>query len=651
MALDLGWRVMLRGAPASSPQRARRSQPAPFSAPVGGWISNRALADPAGNGLPQGATRLDNFFPTATGCVLRRGSQAYAQIGDAGLSVVSMFKYIVGENSHMFAANESTIYDITTVANPVNFSLSLDDEETDLIDEDDNTLGENSTAGLEVYENANGGDWSTVQFGITGGTYLVGVNGNSTAFVFDGTDFLPYDASDVSKLNYDTGTAPFTAGDTVTGGTSGATATIYKVVPSVTDGEGTLWLTDITGGPFQNNEALTDGDGGSALANGTAALAITGITFPAGYALTTADLAFVWQYKESLYFIEKNSLRAWYLAPDTIGGELKPYPLNGFLDKGGSLLWGQSWSLATSDQGGLSSQNVFTTTEGESAVFQGLSPDDATWSMVGVYRVGKPLGKHGFIRAGGDIVIASDAGDVALSKAVQVDYAVLAPNAVSYPIEVAWNDAITQRGRNWQCEIWPEGQMAIVIPPNSESLDPIWFVSNTGTGAWAPFTNWYATCVLSWNGRLFFGSKEGLVIEAMVGGTDDGQPYTGIYVPLFSDVGKPTAQKTARMARIETKSRAPINEKVSCLFDFDGSLPSPPDSSLVSVGNEWDNAIWDQSVWNSDRSAVITKRRHSVAGNGYRLAPVFQVTSGAAVPLDVEIITIDVLWESADYFT
>ncbi len=643
---------MLRMTPASTPSRARRAEVATFTAPVAGWISNRSLATPSGEGLPQGADRLDNFFPTATGCVLRRGSDAYAQISNSGNPVVSLFKYIVGENTRMFGAIDTTIYDITTISSATNWSLSLDDEETLIETDDGDTIGQNSGEGHEVYENTANGDWSTVQFGTTGGTYLVGVNGESTTFIFDGTDFFPFEASDVSKLNYDAQTAPFTVGQIVTGGTSGATATIYKIVPSVALGEGTLWLTNILNGPFQNNEALTDGGGGGALTNGSEIIAVTGITFPPEFpSLTTSDLIFAWVYKEALYFIEKNSLRAWYLEPDQAGGQLKAYPLNGFFDKGGSLLWGQSWSLASSDQGGLSSQNVFTTTEGESAVFQGISPSDASWSMVGTYRVGKPLGKHGFIRAGGDIVIATDVGYVALSKAVQVDFAVLAPNAVSYPIEVAWNEAITQRGRNWQCEIWPEGQMAIVIPPNSDSVDPIWFVSNSGTGAWAPFTHWYATCVLSWNGRLFFGSRDGLIIEAMVSGTDSGQPFTGIYVPLFSDVGKPSSNKAARMARVECKSRAPINEKVSCLFDFDKTVPSPPNSSVVDTGNEWNNAVWNSSIWDADRSAVITKRRHSVAGNGYRISPVFQVTSGSEVPLDVEIITLDVTFESGDAFT
>src|SRR6185312_16527040 len=122
----MGARLMLRGAPASTPNRRRRSEVATFTAPVAGWISNRALAIPNGEGAPQGAARLDNFFPTSTGTVLRRGSVNYAQISNAGLPVISLFKYIVGQNSRMFGATENTIYDITTVAYPENFSLSVD---------------------------------------------------------------------------------------------------------------------------------------------------------------------------------------------------------------------------------------------------------------------------------------------------------------------------------------------------------------------------------------------------------------------------------------------------------------------------------------------------------------------------------------------
>ena len=69
-----------------------------------------------------------------------------------------------------------------------------------------------------------------------------------------------------STLAYDGQTANFTAGQTLTGGTSGATALI--VADSDSGTTGTLTLHDIVG-TFENNETITDGAGGSATANGT----------------------------------------------------------------------------------------------------------------------------------------------------------------------------------------------------------------------------------------------------------------------------------------------------------------------------------------------------------------------------------------------
>jgi hypothetical protein len=68
------------------------------------------------------------------------------------------------------------------------------------------------------------------------------------------------------SLNYDNGTAVFTAGKTLTGATSHATATIVSTGSAAS---GTLYLHTISG-TFQNDEVLSD-DGtvpGAAVANG-----------------------------------------------------------------------------------------------------------------------------------------------------------------------------------------------------------------------------------------------------------------------------------------------------------------------------------------------------------------------------------------------
>lgn len=565
---------MLRGAPANDPARGRKAREASFAAPVGGWISNRNLARPNRPDMPQGAEVLENFFPTASGAILRRGSRYYAQLGDGTMPTTALFKYVVGNNRHLFAATTAAVYDITTISNAQNLELAVEEGVTISPDGVD-PIGENSTLGLDVWTGALGGNWSTVQFSTTGNTYLIGVNGASEGFLFDGADFKGLDSDPAPK-----------------------------------------------------------------------------ITFPAGSTLTTEDLSYVWAYKNRLWFVQKQSLSVWYLPVDQVGGELTEFPLGGVLGLGGALLLGQSWSLEGGNQGGLSEQCIFLSTEGEVAVYQGDNPADAAaWAKVGVYRIGRPLGYRAIVRAGGDLLIATSIGFIPLSKAIQADVAALAPSAVSSPIEVAWNDAVQQRGVGWNCVLWPEGQMVAVAPPTTTGTSPTFFAANALTGAWAPFTNWEVTCLEVFNGRLFFGSTNGLVIEAMVGGTDHGIAYTGVYMPLFSDEGAPTARKIARLARVTARSTAAVREKLSCAFDFNKALPAPPDVLPTSVGNEWESGIWNESVWSVSREAVLTQRRHSVSGSGYRLAPALQVTSGSSVPLDLEIIGLDLTYEMGDAFS
>jgi hypothetical protein len=85
-------------------------------------------------------------------------------------------------------------------------------------------------------------------------------------------------------LGYDNGTAAFTAGKTLTGATSHATAVIVSV--SGTAASGTLTLHTITG-TFQNNEAISDNGTvpGAALVDGTIAEA-----FDANHELTYTDI-------------------------------------------------------------------------------------------------------------------------------------------------------------------------------------------------------------------------------------------------------------------------------------------------------------------------------------------------------------------------
>lgn len=619
--------------------KPRVTQPFSFPAPTRGWVANENLADPT----PGGAAVLENWFPTATGLKIREGSELYATLGFGDETVRSLFSYLNGTNEKLFGATDTTIYDITTVPAPDNWLL-VDDLGDFIVTDAGDFIGTPiSTAGLDVLTGLTSGQWVVVQFATAGGVFLVGVNGDDDGFIYDGELFYPLGSAAISRLEYDGETTPFLAGQTLTGGTSGATGTIIRVIDNGTTGS--LILSGVTGGGFDNNEAITSSGGGAALANGDSFVVVAAFT-----GIATSQLSYVWVYKQRLWFAEKESLNAWYLPVDQITGAAVKFPLGPVFGRGGSLLFGQTWSLDSGAEGGLSEQNIFTSTEGEVAVYQGSDPADAaSWSKVGVYRIGRPLGSKAFIRAGGDLVIATDIGFVPLSQAIQRDIAALSPAAVSFPIETAWNDRVSERsGLPWQCEIWPTKQMSVIALPTVANSRPEMLVTNARTGAWANFTGWDGDCMEVFKDRLFYGSKEGKVIEAGVTGADQGVPYTAAVVPLFSDLGAAASIKTVGMARAVLLSPFPVNDSISIQVDFTVMLPPAPDAAAISGVSAWGSGVWGTSLWGTAPSKQAVQAWRSVAGSGSAIAPSLQITSGNVPPPDVDLVKIDVTFQTAD---
>lgn len=611
----------------------------PFPAPTRGWIANESLAVPTEGG----AATLENWFVTATSLRMRSGSETYATLGGGGDAVVSLFSYLNGSREAFFGATDSSVFDITTVASAEPYALATETGDPIITDTGDE-IGSPASFAVENMTGLTGGNWVVVQFATAGGVYLVGVNGEDNAFLYDGTYFYPLSDKAISSIAYDAETVAFTEGATLTGGTSGATATILRVL-SNGGGTGTLWLQNVAGGPFQDNEALTDGSGGSATAASASAPLIGAIT-----GLPTSSLSNVWVYKQRLWFVEKNSLNAWYLPVDQVSGALVKFPLGGVFGRGGSLLFGQTWSLDSGADGGLSEQNIFASTEGEVAAYQGIDPaaTDGSWAKVGVYRIGRPLGPKGFIRAGGDLVISTDIGFVPLSQAIQRDVAALSPGAVSYPIEVAWNERVAVRGAEpWQAEVWPTQQMCVIAMPPQSGQRPEMLISNARTGAWSLYTGWDGTCLEVFKDRLFFGTLDGAVMQAEISGSDNGAPYTATCVPLFSDLGSPASLKTAGAARAVMLSPYPLNERISICVDFSLDLPAAPDAVDVGAVSVWGAGIWGTSLWGEPVKKAARQNWRSVSGYGYSFAPALQITSGSAVPPAVELVRMEITTQTA----
>lgn len=512
-----------------------------FPAPVGGWIANVNLATPGAvrpdGTRVNGAAMLENWFPTATGCRMRGGSNLYATVGDGTVPAVAMFSYISGNNQKLFAADQVAIYDITTVADPA--------------------ISPSAAVG-SMTNDPHGFGFCVVQFATPGGTFLRVVNGADTPQVFDGT----------------------------------------------------TWSTSP---------------------------AITGVT--------DTTLSYVWAFKQRLFFIQKDTLDAWYLDTDEIGGAVTKLPLGGVFNKGGSLLFGATWSLDTG--AGLAEQCVFVTDQGEVAVFQGTDPSDATaWSKVGVYQIGRPRGPKAFFRAGGDLAIATDIGLIALSQAFQRDVAALSPSAVSYPIEDAWNLAVQASSiAAWNCVVWPAKQMVMVALNLETGTVGQVFAANARTGAWGLFTGWDVHCLQVFGDRCFFGSAAGQIIECEVTGADLGVAYTATCVPLFDPLKSPASLKTGMMARAVLRAPAQVMARLSLQSDYNIVLPVAPDDISVLAGDLWGTAKWGSGTWGTEPTKNTYKDWRPVNGSGNSLSVATQITSGGVAPPSVDLVQTDLTFE------
>lgn len=419
-----------------------------------------------------------------------------------------------------------------------------------------------------------------------------------------------------------------------------------SVLASLTSGEWSVVQFATSGGVFLRG---VNGADTPFVFDGTTWGTTPAITFTDGTLAT--QLNYVWASQNRLWFLKANSLTAYYLPVSSIGGAAAAFPLGGVFTRGGSLLFGAQWSIET--LAGMDQRTVFVTTEGEAAVYAGADPSSATtWSLVGVYRIGKPLGPRAWIRAGGDLVIATDIGFVALSQALTRDFSVLSETAVSFPIETEWNGAVSERsGSFWHCEVWPTSQMALVAPPTVSGTTPEVFVSNVRTGAWAKFTAWDVTCMAVFQGALFFGSQSGKIIEANVTGSDQGVPYTATYIPLFDDLRTPGSLKITKMARAVLRGAIAVSENLTVNADFDTSTPPVPDATAISGVSVWGTAVWGVDVWGAEKSPSTQQNWKSAGTTGYTLAPCLQITSGAVAPLDTQIVRIDLTYDEADIVT
>lgn len=340
---------------------------------------------------------------------------------------------------------------------------------------------------------------------------------------------------------------------------------------------------------------LVNGSDKPQLYNGSTWTAIDGASTPAITGVTTTNLISVYPVKSRLWFIEKNTLKVWYLPVLSVGGAAASIDFSSLVTQGGYLMAMCDWSL---DAGyGMDDYVAFITSNGEVLIYKGTDPSSSTtWALIGIYQLGAPIGRNCMVKYAGDVLVICKDGLAPLSKALmssRVNSQEMLTDKIQHVVSQYTTDYSSNYG--WQTQLYPPENMLILNVPVSSSVS-YQLVMNTISGAWSRFLNWDAACFELHNDLLFYGGVNA-VYKAWDTQADNGVNINFEAQQAFNYCGSDAQLKQVKMVRpiISTDGSPAVLLGVNT--DFDTTAPTGSPSFSPSVVSLWDSAIWDTSTW------------------------------------------------------
>ena len=577
----------------------RQARTTSVASPLGGWNARDSVAEMN----PMDATKLENFFPTPSDVSLRKGWTTQAT-GITG-KVETLMSYNGPTSNKLFAIASGKIYDVTATG-----------------------------TATQVYSGLSNSKWQFVNVSTVGGNFLGMVNGLDPAMVYNGTSWIVVastsTAQTISSITRG-GTGNLTA--TVTTATAhglltGNQITVTGALP--VEYNGTFIITRINSTQFSYTMATAPATNATVAGSYSINLSITGVD--------SATFVNINLFKNRLWFVQEDSLKAWYLDPLSIGGAATALNLSGIARNGGFLQAIGTWTLDAGQ--GADDYWVGVTSMGEVIVYNGTDPSVAdTWLLKGVWQFGQTFARRCFFKWAGDLLLLTQDGLVPLSGALQssrLDPRINLTDKIYYAVSQAATNYYDNFG--WQINYFASENMLILNVPITTGTQQ--FVMHTITKAWGQFTGIEANC---WevHGKegMYFGGN-GYVGKFYNATSDNGKNINANCQQAYSYFDSRGTLKRFTMVRpiIITDNALPT---VLCGIstDFDPVSPNGAvtfNPALIAIG-EWDSALWDYNLWGG--GVNINKNWQGVTGIGY----------AGGINLSVASQGVDFHWASTDY--
>ncbi len=642
--------------------------------PIGGWNARDSLA----NMSPTDAVQLVNFYPTPTDVTMRRGytvtSILTTSTGVQTISSITRVEDIAtlttaaahGLTTGVYVsitgttpAEYSGVFKIT-VMSPTTFTYVMDAVPSGnatvvgtYLNQDDtpvNTLmNYTKNIGYNLFGAAGNDIWDTqpnpavkvftgitsdkfqsVNMTNTAGHFLVACNGVDPTMIYDGTRWFYVATTSVAQTISSITNSGLTATLTTAsahGLVDGNRVTISGTTPTEYSGTYVINVTGATTFEY----TMTATPSGSATVMGTySTIGIDGVN--------NSKFVNVNLFKNRLYFTEKDSLTAWYLPVDSIGGTASPLYFGGIARNAGFLQAMGTWTLDAGQ--GADDYAVFVTSMGEVIVYNGTDPDNAdTWLLKGVWQLGQTFNRRCFFKWSGDLLLLTQDGLVPLSSALQssrLDPRVNLTDKIYYAVSQAATTYFANFG--WQINYFASENMLILNIPITNGTEQ--YVMHTITKSWGRFTNIEAHCwEVSGDADMHFGGN-GYVATFYTSNSDDENNITAAAQQAYSYFGTPGQLKRFTLVRPILQSSGGVpNVYCGLSTDFDTEINLGQVSFNPSNQNDgvWNVSKWDRANWAG--GLTTTKIWQGVTGLGFT----------GSINLNVAARNIELHWASTDY--
>jgi len=320
---------------------------------------------------------------------------------------------------------------------------------------------------------------------------------------------------------------------------------------------------------------------------------------------------FVTVFKNRLWFVERDSTRAWYLPLGQFYGAAVSFDFGAMMPSGGALAVLINWTYdgGGGNAGTVNNQMIVVGEEGDVMVYGGDDPSDPSLfeAVQGRWFIGRvPVGRRFFSLYMADVILLSERGMCFMSELMRGQgFFENVGRAQAVNSSLANDIAQSLDTRYWEVVFLPQQQMLVInrAEVTTENLQWAYEVNNK---AFCTLRGIPMLTVATFNGLAFSGDLSGNVWWCFEGDSDGaidttpGLDLQAVVVTSFQAMGEGIRVKRFLMVRPSFISASPPGVQAMLNAEWNLGAPGSVPAYLGAADSLWDAALWDIALWSGE---------------------------------------------------